>query len=134
MSTNTTNYKAAVQLNKKSNKIDISIDGIHKGIFAIEDTIETIDEDETELSATALIGLIDTTAGAFTDLTLPEATEGQIKYLIMTVDNGNATITEGGENINGYATLVFTGVNSSATLMYDGTNWNVLALKNITTT
>jgi len=84
-------------------------------------TTETI----TALGASAISivtqqTIIDSTLGAQA-LTMADGAEGQIKYVLMTVDNGDSVITPA--NLGNGTTITFDDANDFAVMRFMGTNW-----------
>ena len=61
---------------------------------------------------------------------LANGIEGQVKVIIMKARVGNALITP--DNLVGYTSVRFTGVNNNVHLLYGSTGWNIIALQNAT--
>ena len=80
------------------------------------------------ISLTETVTFITTTG---TDAyTLADGTEGQLKIIVMKGDGGNGTLTP--DNLVGYTSVRFTGVNNNVHLLYGSTGWNIIALQQAT--
>jgi hypothetical protein len=57
-------------------------------------------------------------------MTLADGAQGQIKFITMAVDNGDATITPA--NPQGFATIKFTAVGQTAMLIFLASKWRLI--------
>lgn len=75
------------------------------------------------MSAVKMISYVDTTTGAQA-LTLANGTYvGQMKYMTMIADGGNAVITP--TSLSGYTTITLNDVNDTVSLVWGGSAWLV---------
>jgi len=101
------------------------------GIQVLDGTPQEATATDAAISVTTAITHLDTTIGACAAMTLADGAEGQMKYIVMTVDNGDATITP--TNLFGAATTIkFTAIGQSCTLMFTGAAWVITGYYGIT--
>ena len=80
------------------------------------------------ISTTTGVTFISTTGTD--DYSLADGVEGQMKVIIMKARVGNATITP--DNLVGWTSVRFSGVNNNVHLCYGSTGWNIIALQQAT--
>lgn len=81
------------------------------------------------ISVANFLTTIDTTAGATTYTLAAGVTPGQLKKILLRVDNGDATVTGAFTGANN--TLTFSDAGEYALLMWDGTDWIALELSSV---
>ena len=88
------------------------------------------------ISPTTAITYIDTTAGVEAGLTLAVGAANQVKILTMTVDNGDATLTNANGNLAASVptSIVFSAVGDTVTLVSNGATWAVAGIQGATAT
>jgi len=102
--------------------------------------------DNVQINATPVFGLTQSLSGAgavdvvsaITEvtttgadaLTLANGVEGQIKFIVMIVDGGDATLTP--TNLAGGSTVTFNDVGDAATLLFTNGNWHVVGSNGVT--
>ena len=102
--------------------------------------------DNVQINATPVFGLTQSLSGAgavdvvsaITEvtttaadaLTLADGVEGQIKFIVMIVDGGDATLTP--TNLAGGSTVTFNDVGDAATLLFTNGNWHVVGSNGVT--
>jgi hypothetical protein len=94
------------------------------GLFNLSQTPETIIS-STAIDISKVITLISTGSAAIA-LTLGDGSNGQLKFLTMTVDGGgDAVITP--TNLLGGSVLTFADVGDSVILLFTGSNWVIMS-------
>jgi len=94
------------------------------GLFNLSQTPETIIS-STVIDISKVITLISTGSAAIA-LTLGDGSNGQLKFLTMTVDGGgDAVITP--TNLLGGSVLTFADVGDSVILLFTGSNWVIMS-------
>jgi hypothetical protein len=71
-----------------------------------------------------------TTTGASQALTLANASVGEVKVIVHTVDGGSAVLTP--TTKIGFSTITFTAVGDSAMLIYTSAGWAIIGSKGVT--
>jgi hypothetical protein len=71
-----------------------------------------------------------TTTGASQALTLANASVGEVKIIVHTVDGGSAVLTP--TTKIGFSTITFTAVGDSAMLIYTSAGWAIIGSKGVT--
>lgn len=71
-----------------------------------------------------------TTTGAAQALTLADATAGEVKVIVHTVDGGSAVLTP--TTKIGFTTVTFTAVGDSVMLIYTAAGWAVIGSRGVT--
>jgi len=74
--------------------------------------------------------ITEVTTTAADALTLADGVEGQIKFIVMIVDGGDATLTP--TNLAGGSTVTFNDVGDAATLLFTNGNWHVVGSNGVT--
>jgi hypothetical protein len=92
-------------------------------ILKFDGTPDTVTGASLASSLTSSVTYIDSTAGAITP-TLADGAQGQIKFVCMTVDNGDATFTPA--NPQGFASVKFTAVGQTALLIFLNSKWHLI--------
>ena len=89
-----------------------------------KETFETMTATAATTIATRGVTAIDTTLGAMAGLTLADGvSRGQTKMVIMTVDNGDATLTIAHHETADGETALFDDVDEYLSLLWTGTEW-----------
>lgn len=83
------------------------------------------------IPVTNFLSTIDTSAGATAYTLANGAVIGQLKKILLRVDNGDATVTGAFAGAN--TTLTFSDAGEYALLMWDGTDWIALELTSVLT-
>jgi hypothetical protein len=92
--------------------------------FFLDGTPDTANAADSAISITTSVTNLDTTIGACASMTLADGAQGQIKFITMAVDNGDATITPA--NPQGFATIKFTAVGQTAMLIFLASKWRLI--------
>ena len=71
-----------------------------------------------------------TTTGASQALTLADATAGEVKVIVHTVDGGSAVLTP--TTKIGFSTVTFTSVGDSVMLIYTAAGWAIIGSRGVT--
>jgi len=79
---------------------------------------------DSALSVTTSVSNLDTSIGACAGMTLADGTQGQIKFITMTVDAGDATVTPA--NPLGFSTIKFTAIGQTAMLVFLASKWRLI--------
>jgi hypothetical protein len=94
------------------------------GLLNLSQTPETITS-STAIDISKVVTLISTGSAAIA-LTLADGSNGQLKFLTMTVDGGgDAVITP--TNLLGGSVLTFADVGDSVILLFTGSNWVIMS-------
>jgi hypothetical protein len=94
------------------------------GLLNLSQTPETIIS-STAIDISKVVTLISTGSAAIA-LTLADGSNGQLKFLTMTVDGGgDAVITP--TNLLGGSVLTFADVGDSVILLFTGSNWVIMS-------
>jgi hypothetical protein len=131
-------YDLVIDTNEGSSSSNITItDGANgnitltpNGSGAVNLAGKTLMSETTTSSgagAVAVTGSIHeiTTTGADA-LTLADGTEGQVLFVVMTVDGGNGTLTP--DNLAGGTTITFDAVGDAVTLLFTNSTWFVVGI------
>ncbi len=93
------------------------------GVPFVDGTPDTVTGASLASSLTTAVTYIDSTAGAIVP-TLANGAQGQMKFVQMTVDNGDATFTPA--NPEGFTTVKFTAIGQTALFIFLNSKWHLV--------
>ncbi|MCK9597894.1 MAG: hypothetical protein M0R06_02565 [Sphaerochaeta sp.] len=119
-----TTHASGTALAVSAGNTDIDGPASFGSTFFLDGSPDTANAADSAISVTTSVTYIDTTIGACAGMTLADGTQGQVKLITMTVDNGDATVTPA--NPLGFATVKFTAIGQTALLVFLASKWRLI--------